>query len=100
MLLPNRCSTAVDGKSCEQPPAYTITVSGESGEFLIGVVCNNHRGGINNRLIELQKLGKVPIGELIFQPIKIVSTDCVIGNEKDYVDIELNRGIDSERKIS
>jgi hypothetical protein len=30
----------------------------------------------------------------------MVSTDCVTGNNEDYVDIELKRGLDSDRRAT
>jgi len=38
-------------------------------------------------------------GKIIFELIKTVVTDCIIGLNDDFVDLELKRGIASDRKI-
>jgi hypothetical protein len=66
---------------------------------MIAVVCDDHRDGLEKRLGDMQKAGKVPEGKVHFQPVRMVTTDCVAGMEEDYVDIELKRGASSDRKL-
>jgi hypothetical protein len=49
----------------------------------------------------MQKAGKVRQGRINFQPVKMVVTDCVMGmDDDDYIDIELKRGVESNRKLA
>ena len=82
------------------PPSFVVSVASESGEYMITVVCEEHRNAIEFKLKESQRVGKIPKGTIVFQPVKMVSTDCIMGLEQDYVDIELNRGINSERRAT
>ena len=98
MLLPERCSAKVDGEECQLAPSHVVSVKSSEGEYMLAVVCGDHRAGIEARLGAMQKENKIPQGRIHFQPVKAVVTDCVAGMEEDYVEIELKRGVDSERK--
>lgn len=100
MLLPETCSIKVDGTECRLPPAYVVSVRSHDGEYMVAVVCDDHRDGLERKLGEMQRAGRVPAGEVHFQPVKMVTTDCVTGMEEDYVEIELKRGTDSDRKAA
>ena len=99
MLLPEHCSAKVDGQGCLLPPSFVISVKSEEGEFMIAVVCDDHKNGIESRLIAMQKENKAPPGKIQFQPIMTVVTDCITGANEDYVEIELKRDVESNRKI-
>lgn len=99
MLLPEHCSARVDGVECMLAPSYVVSVQSSEGEYMLAVVCGDHRGGIEARLISMQKEKKIPQGRIQFQPVRAVVTDCVMGINDDYVDIELKRGVQSDRKI-
>ncbi len=98
MLLPETCSIKVDGRGCELPPSYVVSIKSKEGEYMVAVVCEDHKDGLERKLGAMQKEGKVPAGKIHFQPVKAVVTDCVSGMEEDYVEIELKRGADSDRK--
>lgn len=100
MLLPDRCTASNGTTRCTQPPAFAVSILAESGQFLVGVVCGDHKEAISTKLLESQKAGLIPSGNLQFEPIRMVSTDCVTGNEEDQIDVELKRGIDSDRKAA
>ncbi|MEW5840826.1 hypothetical protein [Nitrososphaera sp.] len=102
MLLPETCSIKVDGVGCNLPPAHVVSIQSRdgSGEYMVAVVCDDHKDGLEKRLQEMQKAGRVPEGRIHFQPVKLVVTDCVAGMEEDYVDIELKRGANSDRKLA
>lgn len=100
MSLPYRCTASNGSQRCPQTPSFAVSISADSGEFLVGVVCADHQAAIADRLAELQKAGQIPSGELRFQSLTMVSTDCVTGNNEDYVDIELKRGLDSDRRAT
>lgn len=99
MLLPETCSVKIDSVGCEIPPTFVVSIQSKEGEYMVAVVCDDHRDGLENRLGDMQRAGRVPAGRVHFQQIKMVATDCVTGIEEDYVDIELKRGADSDRKI-
>ena len=67
---------------------------------MLAVVCDEHKSGLEARLIAMQKEGKVPHGRIHFQLVKAVVTDCIMGMNEDYVELELKRGVESDRKIS
>jgi hypothetical protein len=99
VLLPEHCSAKVDGQECELPPSYVVSVKSHEGEYMLAVVCDDHKSGIQYRLVALQKENKIPQGKIHFQPVKAVVTDCVMGINDDYVDLELKRGVKSDRKL-
>jgi hypothetical protein len=97
--LPEHCSAKVDGQECQLPPSYVVSVKSHEGEYMLAVVCDDHKSGIQSRLVALQKENRVPQGKIHFQPVKAVVTDCVMGINDDYVDLELKRGVRSDRKM-
>jgi hypothetical protein len=66
---------------------------------MLAVVCDDHKSGIQARLVALQKENRVPQGRIRFQPVKTVVTDCIMGMNEDYVELELKRGVESDRKL-
>jgi hypothetical protein len=62
---------------------------------MIGVVCKDHKKQMEKRLESLQAIGNVPKGVIQFQPIKIVSTNCIKGTDEDYMEIESKRKYNS-----
>lgn len=67
---------------------------------MLAVVCEEHREVFGRKLEVLQRDGKVPAGRIKFDSVKTVVTDCVVGMNEDFIDIELTRGVDSDRKLS
>lgn len=99
MLLPERCSIKIDGQECQLAPSFVVSVAAQDGEYMLAVVCDEHRAAMEGRLREMQNANRVPHGRIVFQQVKMVTTDCVTGVNEDYVDIELKRGVESDRKI-
>src|SRR5262245_59941227 len=99
MLLPETCSIKVDGQGCKLAPSFVVSVATVEGEYMLAVVCDDHRDILGNRLEMMQTEGKVPPGKIIFESVKTVVTDCVVGMNEDFVDVELTRGSDSDRKM-
>jgi hypothetical protein len=99
VLLPKRCSIKVEGQECQLAPSYIVSVSSYEGEYMLAVVCDDHRSVLEQRLIAMQKASQIPQGKIIFQPVKMLATDCLMGMNDDYVDLELKRGIESDRKF-
>jgi hypothetical protein len=100
MLLPETCSIKVDGIGCRLAPSYVVSVASEQGEYMIAVVCDEHKEVLETKLLLLQGEGRIPSGKIRFESVKTVTTDCLVGINEDYVDIELTRGVQSDRKLS
>jgi len=88
-----------DGQECQLPPNFAVSMRTEDGEYLLATVCEEHKRPLEKRLLLMQKENKMVQGKIIFEPIKTVVTDCIIGLNDDFVDLELKRGIASDRKI-
>lgn len=86
-MLPDRCTVKEDGKACVNPPKFIISVIVDSGEYMIGVTCGRHRVGVSDKIRSLQLAGKIIAGEINFELIKSVGTDCVKGNSDDFIQI-------------
>jgi hypothetical protein len=91
MLLPKSCSLKINDNGCQIPPSYVVSVNAQNEEYMIGVVCKDHMEEIEQRLKFLQMLAKLPGGKINFEPINVVSTDCIKGGYDDYVEVELQR---------
>ncbi|MGI0036991.1 MAG: hypothetical protein ACRD99_01375 [Nitrososphaera sp.] len=100
MLLPEKCSIKIEGEPCQLAPTYVVSVASEQGEYMLAVVCDEHQEVIQGKLLTLQEAGKIPRGKIKFESVRTVVTDCVMGMNDDYVDIELSRGVESDRKLS
>lgn len=98
MRLPEHCSAKVDGEECQLAPSYVVSVKSHEGEYMLAVVCDDHKVGIEARLVAMQEENMIPQGRIHFQPVKAVVTDCVMGINEDYVELELKRGVESGRK--
>ena len=99
MLLPDHCSIRADGRGCQLPPSYVVSVAAKEGEYMLAVVCDDHRTDLEEKLTAMQKSERIPEGRIRFESIKTVTTDCVMGINEDYIDVELDRGMRSERKM-
>ena len=85
---------------CQLVPSYVVSVKSHEGEYMLAVVCDDHKGGIETRLVAMQDDNKIPQGKIHLQPIKTVVTDCVMGINDDYVELDLKRDVESDRRIS
>lgn len=81
-MLPEKCSIKMNGKPCTFPPSSIVSILSESGEYMIGLVCNDHIMSMKTKTLSMQKLGKISKGKIKFQRLKPVMTDCVL-NLKD-----------------
>jgi hypothetical protein len=99
VLLPTHCSAKVNEEECQLIPSYVVSIKSEEGEYMLAAVCNDHKEGLEARLVSMQNERKVPQGRILFQPIKAVVTECVRALNDDYIDLELKRGGKSDRNI-
>ena len=76
-MLPDRCSIREKNGDCTNPPSYVVSIMHDSGEYMTGVVCQEHRKLMERRLDALQKKGDLPKGSIKFVELKPVGTDCV-----------------------
>ena len=81
-------------------PSYVVSVASDQGEYMLAVVCDDHREALQGKLALMQQEEKIPRGKIRFESVKTVTTDCIVGMNEDYVDVELARGVDSDRKMS
>jgi len=76
-MLPDRCSIKDQNGDCPNPPSYVVSITHDSGEYMIGVVCEEHRTSMEKRLINMQNDSELLQGKIKFVPVKPVVTDCV-----------------------
>lgn len=87
VLLPLHCSARVEGEECKLAPSYIISVKSHEGEYMLAVVCDDHKNVLEPRLVAMQDANKIPQGSIHFQPVKAVVTDCVTGINEDYIEL-------------
>jgi hypothetical protein len=86
MVLPEHCSAKVEGKECRLAPSYIISVKSYEGEYMLAVVCEDHKSALEARLVAMQEAKKIPQGSIHFDPVKAVVTDCVMPLNEDYIE--------------
>jgi hypothetical protein len=91
VIVPPRCSLIVNGEACQLSPSFIVSIIAKNSQYMVGVVCKDHMKQIEKRLEDLQALGELPKGIIQLEPIKIVSTNCIRGNDDDYMEIESKR---------
>ena len=87
VLLPEHCSAKVEGEECQLPPSYVISVKSQDGEYMLAVVCDDHKSALEGRLAAMQEANRIPQGSIHFQHVKMVVTDCVTGIDADYIEL-------------
>ena len=93
MQLPKYCSIRAKGKDCNLPSSYIVSIETPNDEYMIGVVCMDHKDELQEQIKLMQLKGNAPFGTIKIQPIKIVSTDCIKGTEEDYMQVSSKRDI-------
>ena len=69
------------------PPEFIISIKTKSEEYMVGVRCNGHKKTFFEKLIRLQKDGKVPNGAIQFTELKTVGTDCIRIDPDDLIQL-------------
>ncbi|MDP8888952.1 MAG: hypothetical protein M3M89_04920 [Thermoproteota archaeon] len=87
VLLPEHCSAKVEGEKCQLAPSYIVSVKSHEGEYMLAVVCNDHKYALETRLVAMQEANKIPRGNIHFESVKAVVTDCVTGIDEDYIEL-------------
>ena len=82
-MLPDRCSIRYKDKDCPNPPSYVVSIMHDSGEYMVGVVCEEHRSQMESRLNIMQSNGEIPKGSIKFVELKSVGTDCITNYQND-----------------
>ena len=70
-------------------PSYVVSVKSHEGEYMLALVCDDHKSVFEPRLAAMQEANKIPRGTIHFQPVKAVVTNCVTGINEDYIDLKL-----------
>jgi len=88
-MLPDRCSITEKGNQCVNPPEFIVSVTVKEDEYMVGVTCDKHKQIVLGKIQFLQKEGKVPVGTIGFSPLKAVGTDCIHGDEDDFIQLDM-----------
>jgi len=88
-MLPDKCSITEEGKQCVNPPEFIVSVTVKEDEYMVGVTCSKHKKIVSGKIQIFQKEGKIPLGTIGFTPLKAVGTDCIHGDEEDFIQIDM-----------
>lgn len=87
-MLPDKCSITEKGKQCVNPPEFVVSVISNGDEYMVGVTCEKHKQIVSGKIKTLQKQGAIPLGNIGFSPLKAVGTDCIHGDQEDFIQID------------
>ena len=100
-IIPIICGFVLDKKKCQNHSTLILSIrsNNNADEYMVGTVCLNHADLMELHIKFLQNKGVLPLGTIQKQEIKIVSTNCIKGNEDDILEIKMKRGLvdDSDR---
>jgi hypothetical protein len=88
-MLPDRCSIREKKGDCPNPPSHVVSIVHGSGEYMVGVVCDEHKCFMEKRLTLMQNRGELLHGKIKFDVLKTVVTDCVT-NYPDKWNLEMD----------
>jgi len=87
-MFPDKCSIKEGGKPCVNPPEFVVSVTVAADEYMVGVTCEKHKKIVSGKIQILQGEGKIPSGKIGFSPLKAVGTDCIHGNQEDFIQLD------------
>lgn len=87
-MFPDKCSIIEEGKPCVNPPGFVVSVTADSEEYMVGVTCDKHKEIVSGKIKILQEQGKIPSGKIDFSVLKAVGTDCIHGDEEDFIQLD------------
>ena len=87
MLLPEHCSIKENGKDCQFPPEFIISIKVKEEEYMVAVTCNQHKKPFYEKLENLQKEGKVPKRTIQFSGLKAIGTNCIRMDPDDLIEL-------------
>jgi hypothetical protein len=87
-MFPDKCSITEQGKACVNPPEFVVSVTVGTEEYMVGVTCSKHKKIVSGKIKILQKENKIPSGKVGFSPLKAVGTDCIHGDEEDFIQLD------------
>ena len=86
-MLPEHCSIRENGKDCQLPPEFIISIKVKEEEYMVGLTCDKHKQPFYNKLQNLQKEGKVPNGIIEFSGLKAVGTNCIRMDPDEFIEL-------------
>ena len=86
-FCPSIAQPRLKERNASLAPSYVISVKSHEGEYMLAVVCNDHKSALEARLVAMQEANRIPQGSIHFQPVKMVVTDCVTGIDADYIEL-------------
>ena len=78
-----------EGKQCVNPPEFIVSIIDGQDEYMVGVTCSKHKEIVSGKIGILQNEGKIHEGKISFSTVKAVGTDCIHGDEDDFVQIDM-----------
>jgi hypothetical protein len=77
MALPKVCSFRDKGVSCPSPPSSIVSVTDGGEEYMIAVICDDHKDQMEKWIKARKSLLKTQLRNPKFQDMKLVVTDCI-----------------------
>ena len=77
-MLPNQCTIKDKNGDCPNSPSFLISITHNSEEYMISVVCEEHKVSMEKRVINMQNIGDLMRGTIKLVPLRPVGTDCVL----------------------
>ena len=87
-MFPDKCSIKEGGKPCVNPPEFVVSVTVAADEYMVGVTCEKHKKIVSGKIQILQGEGKIPSGKIGFSSLKAVGTDCIHGDQEDFIQLD------------
>ena len=88
MVFPDKCSIVRGSRRCPSPPQFVVSVVSGGDEYMVGVTCHAHKMAVSEKVLQLQKAGRIPGGTVKFGPLRPVGTDCIRADPGDRIQID------------